>query len=314
MKHKRVRRFILTAVVFLLLALCFTSSAVAYQTATDFRYPLDPGGWFLIQDFGVWNVARNAFHLAEDLYTQGELPVYAPANGQVKYSGYQSGYGYVLVIEHRLPDNTLVCSVLGHLKRAGLAPAGANVTKGQRVGFVSDIFSENGGYTFPHLHFGIRSGGYSTVRDADGRWRYRGYTPFPAIRDLWYKPSDFINARNAPAPAPAPVVRPALSVNPSSLSFGFMPRWVYSSAQTYTVTGSNLSGNVTIEAPPGYWISFTNSGGYAKALTLQPRSGSVNRTIFVRFMPTRTGSFSGDISNSTPGTFTRNVGVRGWGY
>lgn len=320
MKEHSTRRTFFTLVVVLTLTLFFTlapevlgetPAAEAYPTATSFRYPLDPGGWFLIQGFGAWNTWASGFHLAEDLYTINgrELPVYAPANGRVRHSGFQSGYGYVVVIEHRLPDNSYVCSVLGHLKRQGLIALGTEVSRGQLIGYVSNNPRENGGYNFAHLHFGIRSGPYSTVRDPDGRWRYRGYTPYAAIRDLWHHPTDFISSQNSP-----PVSPPELNVSRTSLNFGFMARWRYSGAQTYRVTGTNLTGNVTIEAPPGFWISLTSAGGYAKTLTLSPASGTVNRTIYVRFFPTRTGIYRDAITTNSPGAPTRNISVSGWAY
>ncbi|MEW5785838.1 MAG: peptidoglycan DD-metalloendopeptidase family protein, partial [Bacillota bacterium] len=214
MALKTVRR-VMAAAVMLTLTFFFTialfalgqpSVVMAYETATDFRYPLNSGGWFLGQGFGIWNSSRSAYHLAEDLLPSNritELPVYAPANGQVKVSGYQSGvygYGHIVVIEHRLPDNTYLCSVLGHLKAAKLIPRGTDVVKGQLIGYISADPKENGGYNFAHLHFGIRSGPYSTTRDPDGGWRYRGYAAGTAIKALWHHPSEFVKAHNAPAP------------------------------------------------------------------------------------------------------------------
>jgi len=369
------------------------STALAYETATSFRYPLDQGRWFLGQAFGTWNSFRSGYHLGEDLVPsdgRAELPIYAPANGIVRHSGFQSGYGFVLVIEHRLPDGTNVCSVLGHLKAADLVPRGAEVIKGQLVGRLSANPLENGGYNFSHLHFGIRSGHYSTIRDSDGGWRYRGYTASTAIKELWYHPTNFVNERALDQPAPltgslqvylspqsaaeagaqwrlagtttwynsADVAsrvpagmytvefinipgwdspanqsvtiqagqtttlninytpRPSvlLSVAPTALRFGFVRRLSSSSPRSYTVTGSNLTQNVQLQAPSGFLISTGFSGSYSRTVTLQPSNGIVAQRIFVRFLPLQTGFISGRITHSSPGSETRSVLVSGWGH
>lgn len=326
MKHSSIGQKTVIVLAVLILALVLAavpagpggqSIALAYEAAADFRYPLDSGGWFLGQAFGVWNSYRNEYHLAEDLLPlngRTELSVYAPANGQVKYSGYQSGYGYMLVIEHRLPDNTYVCSVLGHLKPAGLAPRGAEVKKGQRVGYISANPRENGGYSFAHLHFGIRSGAYSTARDPDGGWRYQGYAG-AAVRALWHHPSNFVKAHATPAPSPTPdPKKAALSVSADTLNFGYLRRWYYATPRSYTVSGTGLTGSVRIEAPEGFWISLNYSSGYRKTLQLQPRNGAVNQTVYVSFLPLRAKSYSGKIVHSSPGAGNESVAVYGRGY
>ncbi|HOL17768.1 MAG TPA: M23 family metallopeptidase, partial [Bacillota bacterium] len=234
-------------------------TALAFQTAYDFRYPLDSGGWFLGQAFGAWNKQQNAYHLAEDLLPNNyvsELPVYAPANGYVRHSGYQSGYGYVLVIEHRLPDNTYVCSVLGHLKAANLVPKGAEVVKGQLVGRISAYPAENGGYNFSHLHFGIRSGAYSTARDLDGAWRYQGYSPLTAVLASWYHPSNFVKAHSSPPPSP----------QSGSLRVSISPQEAVQAGARWRIAGTSTwrnSGETVSQIPAGsYTVEFRDVSGW----------------------------------------------------
>jgi len=108
-------------------------------------------------------------------------------------------------------------------------------------------------------------------------------------------------------------VTPTLAVSPSSLSFGNVPANTYSSPQSYTLTGSNLTGNVTVTAPSRYDVSLSSGSGYSSSLSITPSSGSVNRTIYVRFNPNANGTVSGNVSNESTGATPRNVSVSGIG-
>jgi pectin methylesterase-like acyl-CoA thioesterase len=86
-----------------------------------------------------------------------------------------------------------------------------------------------------------------------------------------------------------------------------------SSVQTYSLTGSNLAGNVTVTPPANYEVSadgvtwFTTSS----PLVITPVSGSISSTISVRLNAAATGSYSGNITNATSGASTVNVAVTG---
>lgn len=163
--------------------------------AQSFSAPLSNSGWYLSQDFGVWNSSWDGYHLGEDYVSNNkvELPVYSVSDGTVKHVASHTGYGFVVIIEHVLDNGSKVCSVYGHMRAASIAVAGKSVSKGELIGYLSNSYDENGGYNFTHLHFGIRSGAYSETSDNDGKWRYRGYGP-NNIRDLWYDGSEFINS------------------------------------------------------------------------------------------------------------------------
>jgi hypothetical protein len=323
----RVRRITSSAALILLLAVCFSlvpallgqaSPVSAYETATDFKYPLKPGGWFLGQEFGNWRTARSAYHLAEDLMPydyKTELPVYAPANGEVKGSGYISGYGYTVIIEHRLSNGSYVCSVLGHL-RPNVISRGTNVKKGQLVGYISNDPRENGGYNFAHLHFGIRRGAYSTARDTDGGYRYRGYTPYKALMGNWYDPTDFIKAVNASGSSSngSSTEKPKIVLSALELNFKYVKRNT-PSVKALTFKGTNLKGYVTVEAPAGYYIStnLNDKSSYKKSLTFKPSNGTVKEKIYVAFKPTQRDYYISNLKISSPGAETRYIKVKGAG-
>jgi fibronectin type 3 domain-containing protein len=173
-------------------------------TGLSFQHPLN-GAWSVSQDFGVWNSSWNngagAYHLAEDAVASASTPVYATANGTVKFAGTGvAGYGGVIVIEHNT-GTEFVTSLYGHLSASLNLQVGANqtVSKGQLIGYVA-FDSEDGGSWGPHLHFGIRKGAYSTQQIC-GFWPYVGYSQscsgmtHQQYKDLWYDPTDFINGQ-----------------------------------------------------------------------------------------------------------------------
>ncbi len=108
-------------------------------------------------------------------------------------------------------------------------------------------------------------------------------------------------------------VEPTIQVSPNSLSFGNVIVNTYSSAQSYSLTGSNLTNNVTVTAPTRYQVSLSSGSGYGSSLSITPSSGSVSRTIYVRFNPNATGTVTGNVTNASSGATTRNVSVTGTG-
>jgi hypothetical protein len=88
---------------------------------------------------------------------------------------------------------------------------------------------------------------------------------------------------------------------------------VASAAQTYTVSGSNLTGNVTITPPADFELSTTSGSGFGTdPLTLTPTSGSLPATtIYVRFNRATVGTSSGNITHTSSGAATKSVAVSG---
>ncbi|MCE1188290.1 MAG: M6 family metalloprotease domain-containing protein, partial [Ignavibacteria bacterium] len=111
-------------------------------------------------------------------------------------------------------------------------------------------------------------------------------------------------------------VMPQITVSPSSLSsFGNILVGNTSSSQSYTVSGSSLSSDITVSAPTGYQVSLSSSSGYAGQLTLTQSSGSVsNTTVYVRFSPASVGTNAAAITNTSSGATTQSVSVTGLGY
>ena len=92
---------------------------------------------------------RNDFHSALDIRASRGTPIKASSSGQVAYSGWMSGYGKVVVIQHSNGYSTLY----GHC-------SSISVNKGQHVsaGEIIARVGSRGRATGPHVHFELRQG------------------------------------------------------------------------------------------------------------------------------------------------------------
>lgn len=106
-----------------------------------------PAQGSLSSHFGYrWGRLHAGIDIADDIGT----PVAAAMAGRVASTGWQSGYGYTVVIEHSRGYETLY----GHLSEFAVRP-GQYVGAGQTVAYMG-----NTGYsTGPHLHFEVHQDG-----------------------------------------------------------------------------------------------------------------------------------------------------------
>lgn len=88
-------------------------------------------------------------HNGLDIAAPAGTPVYAPANGVVKYAGYQTKLGNTVIIDHGNGMRTY----FGHLSKI-------KVKKGQRINRhnLIGLVGSSGYSTGPHLHYEIRIG------------------------------------------------------------------------------------------------------------------------------------------------------------
>jgi hypothetical protein len=82
---------------------------------------------------------------------------------------------------------------------------------------------------------------------------------------------------------------------------------------SFTISGVNLTNNVSVASLAGYSYSTTLNGTYTSTLTLTPSSGALNQTIYVKFTPTLAQAYSGNIVVSSPGATSINVAASGTG-
>jgi len=89
---------------------------------------------------------ENRPHEGIDITAPAGTPIEAPANGQVTFSGWETGYGNMVVIDHGYG----VVTRFAHASRL-LVGAGAKVRRGQAIALVGNT----GLSTAPHLHYEV---------------------------------------------------------------------------------------------------------------------------------------------------------------
>jgi len=93
-----------------------------------------------------FNCSHVEFHTGIDIANNYGHEVFATADGVVSHSGWTSGYGITVVIDH----SNSVSTLYGHLAEA-LVFEGLEVKKGDLIG----LMGSTGRSTGPHLHYEI---------------------------------------------------------------------------------------------------------------------------------------------------------------
>jgi hypothetical protein len=108
-----------------------------------------------------------------------------------------------------------------------------------------------------------------------------------------------------------PVPSPSLTVTGSPAAMT-TTQGTASATQTFTVSGTNLTGNVTVTAPTSFEVS-TNGTTFGATAVLPPTGGTLAATtVYVRIAASApVGSPSGNVSVTSPGATTENVPVTG---
>ena len=92
------------------------------------------------------------------------------------------------------------------------------------------------------------------------------------------------------------ITDPTLSVTPAQLDgFEYTYNAGPSQALNFTVTGSDLSENVSITAPQDFEVSAASDGTYSNSLSLTPTDGAIESTVYVRM---KAGLDAGDYTGN----------------
>jgi hypothetical protein len=107
-----------------------------------------------------------------------------------------------------------------------------------------------------------------------------------------------------------PNTSPTIAVTSSFANFTGEAN-VASASQSYTVSGSNLTNDISISVSSPYQISTDNST-WSSSVTLTQSGGAVSTTtVYVHLLATSAGSYAGTISHSTAGASNVNVTLAG---
>lgn len=108
---------------------------------------------------------------------------------------------------------------------------------------------------------------------------------------------------NANLPVAGTVVStaPNLSLSATSITGLTALQNSAGSSASYTVTGANLAGNITVSASPGFQVSANNTS-FGNTTTLSPVAGALDATVYVRIAASPTAALvSGTITHSGGG-------------
>jgi murein DD-endopeptidase MepM/ murein hydrolase activator NlpD len=136
-----------------------TSFSSLRRSAESYRSKLDhtPSGWptrgRVTSSFGRRRhpiTGRIQGHEGIDIAAPTGTPIRATANGTVRFSGTQAGYGRMVIIDHGYGLQT----VYAHNSR-NVVRAGQRVKRGQTIAYVGS----SGTSTGPHVHYEVRLSG-----------------------------------------------------------------------------------------------------------------------------------------------------------
>ncbi len=190
------KSWIISMFVVLLITLggcTFTPSPLWLVDGFDFPVG-DPNGqgWAITgYAFLDWSNVSNSLHPGEDWNIpgagngdQGEL-VYAVANGEVVFSGWNTALGNVVLIKHALSPYDFVWSQYAHLDQRNVS-VGEIVSRRQIIGTVGRG-PEN--RFAAHLHFELRKA--DLPANAWPRTNGQAWNS-TQVKDYWLNPSSFI--------------------------------------------------------------------------------------------------------------------------
>lgn len=103
---------------------------------------------------------------------------------------------------------------------------------------------------------------------------------------------------------------PTLTTSASTLSFGSQNIGTTSAAQTYTLTGANLTAGVTVAATGPFTVSKDNTT-FASSVTLTAAEVTTAKTLYVKFAPTVAGAATGSLTHTSTGASTRTIALTG---
>lgn len=123
---------------------------IAAATCNGVYFGVKPVSGSITSRYGAVESIRDHTHAGLDIAAPAGTPIKAAASGTVSYSGWMSGYGYLIIIDH---DNG-VQTYYGHCSKLYVSE-GETVEAGDKIAAVGSTGNSTGN----HLHFEIRVNG-----------------------------------------------------------------------------------------------------------------------------------------------------------
>jgi len=123
---------------------------IAAATCNGVYLGVKPVSGSITSRYGAVESVRNHTHAGLDIAAPAGTPIKATASGTISYSGWMSGYGYLVIINH---DNG-VQTYYGHCSKLYVSE-GETVEAGDKIAAVGSTGNSTGN----HLHFEIRVNG-----------------------------------------------------------------------------------------------------------------------------------------------------------
>lgn len=126
------------------------------------------------------------------------------------------------------------------------------------------------------------------------------------------RPSTAIDNFNLSFTAGASALTPALATSSGSLPFGNQSIATNSTALSFTLSGTNTTGNTNVITALPFMVSKDNST-FGSSLSYSIAEISTTPTVYVRFSPTFPGTSTSNVTISSVGATTINVALTGTG-
>lgn len=108
---------------------------------------------------------------------------------------------------------------------------------------------------------------------------------------------------------------PAVTLTGGPLSFGGVEQNAITTPQSVTVSGANLTADITVSAPAGFEISLASGSGFGSSPITLTQSGGIvaATTVYVRFSPVAVQAYSGNLSAASTGATPQTTALSGTG-
>ncbi len=106
--------------------------------------------------------------------------------------------------------------------------------------------------------------------------------------------------------------QPTITMSVASLTGFTTCTGTPSASNSFTVSGSNLTSNITVTAPTGYEVSLSSGSGFGSSVSITTSGTLAATTVYARLSSSPTsGAKNGNITVASTGATTQNISVTG---